>query len=92
MQAIYTKYLPATNTRGSRIKATCDRGSITVSYPDELGPGEPCHVWAAGKLCEKFCAEDARLYGSKSDGSAWARPRIAGGLPSGMGWAHVFVD
>ena len=40
MQAIQTKYLPATNTRGSRIKATCDRGSITIPYPRELSGDE----------------------------------------------------
>lgn len=33
MQGITTKYLPATNTRGSRIKATAGAGqTITVSY------------------------------------------------------------
>jgi hypothetical protein len=30
MQAIQIKYLPATNTKGSRIKAFCYSGSITV--------------------------------------------------------------
>jgi hypothetical protein len=33
MQAIQTKYLSATNTRGSRIKAWCAAGSITLDYP-----------------------------------------------------------
>jgi len=31
-QAIETKYLGPTNSRGSRIKASCAAGSITVSY------------------------------------------------------------
>lgn len=35
-QAIQTKYLPATSFKGSRIKAWCERGSITIDYP---GPG-----------------------------------------------------
>lgn len=34
MQAIQTKYLPATNYRGSRIKATCERGSLTIGYSE----------------------------------------------------------
>ena len=34
MQAILTKYLPPSNSgaRGSRIKATCDAGSITIPW------------------------------------------------------------
>lgn len=32
MQAITIKYLPATNTKGSRYKASCAGGSITVNY------------------------------------------------------------
>lgn len=31
-QTIITKYLGPTNTRGSRIKATCWNGTVTVSY------------------------------------------------------------
>ncbi len=54
MQAIATKYLPATNTRGSRIKATCKGGSVTIGYPHELPTGEPCHRAAANALCHKM--------------------------------------
>jgi hypothetical protein len=32
MQAITTKYLPATNTKGARIKASCAARSIIVPY------------------------------------------------------------
>ena len=32
MQAIETKVLPATNTKGTRVKATCQAGSITRSF------------------------------------------------------------
>ena len=49
MQAIETKYIPASNYRGSRIKATCERGSITVSYDDALN-GEEAHIAAAQAL------------------------------------------
>ena len=31
MQTINVKYLPATNTKGVRIKATCEGGSVTIS-------------------------------------------------------------
>ncbi len=56
-QAISTKYLPATNTRGSRIKASCDRGSVTVPYPHELS-GADCHAVAVDALLRRFAAED----------------------------------
>lgn len=36
MQSIVTKYIPATNTKPSRIKATCWRGSVTLSFNHEL--------------------------------------------------------
>ena len=38
MQAITTKYLPATNHRGSRIKASCAAGSITIGYDHSEEP------------------------------------------------------
>jgi hypothetical protein len=53
MQAIITKYLPATNSRGSRIKATCAAGSITISYPYELS-GQAVHRKAAEALVAKL--------------------------------------
>ena len=53
MQAIHTKYLPATNTRGSRIKATAGAGSVIISYPHELS-GQAAHRAAADALCAKL--------------------------------------
>ena len=35
-QAIVTKWLPSTNTKPSRIKATCDAGTLTMSYDHGL--------------------------------------------------------
>ena len=90
MQAILTKYLPATNCKGSRIKASCDRGSITVSYPHELS-GEACHVYAADKLIEKFLNEDRKKYGSDDSSNPWSSARVCGGLPGGN-FAHVFIS
>lgn len=88
MQAITTKFLPATNYKGSRIKAECDRGSITVSYPYELS-GEACHIWAVDQLIAKFVKEDSARYGS--DQNPWSRPRVCGQLKSGE-YAHIFAD
>jgi hypothetical protein len=53
MQAIQTKYLSPTNTRGARIKATCAAGSITISYPHELS-GQAVHRKAAEALVSKL--------------------------------------
>lgn len=35
-QVIKTKYIGPTNTKGSRIKASCGAGSKTIQYRDEL--------------------------------------------------------
>ena len=76
MQAIVTKYLPATNTKGSRIKATCDAGSVTIPYPHELS-GSDCHRSAALCLITKL---DWVKYGNL----------IGGGLPNNGGYVFVF--
>lgn len=67
MQAIITKYLSATNNRGSRIKATCAAGSVTIGYPHELS-GMDCHAKAAYALLAKL---------------HWDYKLMGGHLPSG---------
>lgn len=71
MQAIKTKYIGPTNFRGSRIKATCAAGSVTISYPYKLS-GQACHRLAAETLAKKLGWTDQR-YGAL----------IGGCLPSG---------
>lgn len=53
MQAIVTKYIGPTGTKGARIKAACDAGSITIPYPHELS-GEDVYAAAAMALCRKL--------------------------------------
>jgi hypothetical protein len=92
MQAIHTKYLPATNTRGSRIKATCERGSITIPYPHELS-GDECHREAVRQLVARFCAEDFKSYQTPIESNPWNRWNrsfATGCLPDGS-FAHVFT-
>ena len=68
MQAIETKYLPATNTRGSRIKATSASGiSVTVPYPHELS-GMACHWEAARALVAKLGWTGAAYVGGGTKG------------------------
>lgn len=90
MQAIISKFIPATNTKPSRVKATCERGSITIPHPHELS-GDAVHEHAAGLLCARFVAEDAKQYGSDPKTNPWARKRIMGAIPSGD-VVHVFVS
>ena len=89
MQAIYTKYLPATNRRSSRIKASCERGSTIVSYDSEHTE-ETMHRVACAFLCLKFAKEDQKKYGTELNDNPWTRPFVTGGLPQG-GYAHVFI-
>jgi hypothetical protein len=76
MQAIRTKYIPATNSKGSRIKATCSAGSLTISYPTELS-GQACYRAAAEALADKL-DWDVLRYGRL----------LGGGLPDG---SYCFV-
>lgn len=80
MIAIHTKYIGATNTRGSRIKAyTSGHGSIkgfevTIPYPHELS-GEQVHFKAVKALVKKhnlaWNLENMR-YGDSADGRGFS--------------------
>ncbi len=87
MQAIETKYIGPSNYRGSRIKATCERGSITISYDDALN-SDDAHIAAADALVAKFVKEDEKRYGTNRN--PWSAKRIMGGLKKTN--VHVFVD
>ncbi len=89
MQAIITKYLPATNTKSSRVKATCARGSLVVSYPHDLS-GDAIHDYAAAMLISRFLNEDREEYGTEPHKNPWGKKRILGTLPDGN-VAHVFT-
>jgi hypothetical protein len=77
MQAIATKYLGPTNSRGARVKATCQAGSVVIAW-DDADDVDQNHMNAALALCNKFAwAEDCNL--------------VWGGLPNGEGNAYVLV-
>ena len=48
-----TKYLGPTNFRGSRVKAACDAGSVTIEWDPALN-GEQNHTQAARALMRKL--------------------------------------
>ena len=92
MQAIITRVLPATNTRPTRIKASCARGALFYSVthcPHNLS-SEPAHRLAANALCASFLAEDSKPEVTASE-SVWARSFASGQLANGD-WVHVFFE
>ncbi len=76
MQAISTKYIPATDRRGSRIKATAYRKSITIPYDDTQGENQAHHN-AFQALAEKLGWLDV---------GTW----YVGGCPTGKGNVYVY--
>ena len=62
-QAIRTKYLGPTDTKGSRIQAKCDAKTITVHYKSELN-SEQNHIQAAKELCKRLGWKGSMATGS----------------------------
>jgi hypothetical protein len=75
-QAIETKYLGATNTKGGRIKATAAAGSVTVGYDHALNT-DSNHKAAADALIAKM---------------GWAGTFAQGGNAKGDGYVFVNVE
>ena len=67
MQAIKTKYIPATETKGSRIKATAASKSLYLPYPHELS-GQAVYRAAAEALAQKLGWSGELLGGTISTG------------------------
>jgi len=88
MQSIQTKYLSATDTRGSRIKAKCARGSIVIPFPHDLS-GDDIHRAAVLALATRFLDEDSSK-GTPRETNFWNRAFVSGSLPDGS-MAHIFT-
>ena len=89
MQSIHSKYLPATESNGSRVKAKCARGSITIPFPHEL-TGDAIHRAAVLALVTRFLNED-QAKGTPSETNFWNRAFVSGSLADGS-MAHVFLS
>lgn len=87
-QAIHTYFVPATNARASRIKAQCDRGSITISWDDSKGI-EGNHCAACSALVRRFLAEDTDRYAQDPKRNPWRGPWQMG---SGYKRGYCFVS
>lgn len=74
MRAIHAKYIPASDTRGSRIKAfTSDGLSATISYPHELSH-EHVYFAAVKELVRKHKLDwdvNDMCYGDSADGKGY---------------------
>jgi len=82
MKTITTKYLGATNTRGSRISASDGDGNrIVTPYRSELGETEN-HEGAVKALCEKM-----GWHGTLQGGDL-----LQGGVVVNMCWVWVTPD
>lgn len=87
-QAIQTKFLSPTNFRGSRIKASCARGSLTIPF-NSCRDDE--HIFTAQALCNKFIQEDEKQYErGMAHKSFWRNKFVSGQLKNGN-YVHVFV-
>lgn len=75
MQAIETKFFGPTNFKGSRIKAECAAGSVTVGYDHALNLEEN-HIAAAKALVAKL---------------DWSMKEIHTGCLKSANYCHVLI-
>lgn len=88
MQAITVKFICPTDHRGARLKAACDRGSITIDYPYDKSSGLDAATVALRALIAKFMADDLIGY-SSTERNPWSGPWFGGTTKDGT---TVFVN
>ena len=83
MQAIITKFLSPTNTRGARVKAFCAAGSVTVGFHgnDGIGGHNAPFDHAARTLRDQIGWTEANGYA----------PMYRGSCPDNAAYANVYV-
>jgi len=86
--AILSKYCGPTNSTGSRIIVSSQRGRKTFSYPYELS-GSNCHAWAVEQYLKAILKEDRKEYGENATGWGELSDYSIGQLKSGE---YVFVS
>lgn len=89
MQAIQTKFLPATNARDYRIKASCERGSITIPFPETI-EGEEAHRFAVDALLKKFQKEDSARAEEQEAVHWWPGGYVMGAVKGGFVAVGIF--
>jgi hypothetical protein len=83
MQAITTKYIGPSNVRGSRVKAQCQAGSITLEWDDSLN-SERNHETAAKALAAKLDWRGKWRGGSPHDGHGFCFVCLEDPAPTGF--------
>ena len=71
MNVIKTKYIAPSNTRGSRIKASMNKFSVSIPYPHEFNYDELSHFQAVKALVLKHDLQvdiDSMGFGSDDNG------------------------
>jgi hypothetical protein len=76
-QAIETRYVKPTNTKGSRIKATAAAGSITIGYDHALNT-DGAHKAAADALIAKMGWTGTFAQGGNAKGDGYVFVNVAG--------------
>ena len=76
-QAIETRYLGPTNTKGGRIKATAWTGSVTVPYAHELSV-QDAHKAAALTLIDKMGWQGTFAQGGNAKGDGYVFVNVEG--------------
>jgi hypothetical protein len=87
MQAIETKYLGPTDHRGSRVKATAEAGSLTISWDDALDVREN-HARAALEAIRRW-GWSGRWVGGSLAGRGYAFVCVPGSRKPGDPTAEV---
>ena len=81
MQAIHTKYLGPTDSKGPRVSARCVTASAVIGWDHAL-TDEGNHAAAARQLQLKIAGQQK--------GEHWLASMVCGCLPDGT-YAHVFA-
>jgi hypothetical protein len=78
-QAITTAFLAPTNTKGPRIKAFCDAGSLTIDFPDfpENDSLTAAHTQVAMDLAQKL---------------GWVGTWVIGSSKNARGYVFSMID
>ena len=81
LQAITTKYLAPTNSRGARVKATSASGDIITSWDYSVSP------------CDNHHAAACMLAGQNdwTDDTGKVKAHAFGALPDGQGYVLAFL-
>ena len=86
--AILSKYRGPTNSTGSRIIVSSQRGRKLFAYPYELS-GANCHTWAVEQYLKAILNDDRKRYGENATGWGGLSDYSIGQLKSGE---YVFVS